>query len=202
MGVEDQLAAYYEAEAAAEGRPEPSELRTSIRTGFVDLLVAESRTSVVEIGAGPGRDAHAFVEAGIDYIGFDLAVGNARLAHEHGVTVIPGSLFDPPLRPASFASAWTMSTLLHVPDSRFDDAMTAIMSLVSSGAPVGLGVWGGQDREFVNESDRFDPPRFYSHRSDERLQQMLGRHGDVERFDSWVTDVEGWEYQFAVVRKR
>ena len=203
MGTNEQadLAAFYEAEAAAQGRPELSDLRTSIRSLFIDLLLSESRRSVVEIGAGPGRDVLDFVDAGIDHVGFDLAIGNARLACADGLIIIPGSLYEPPFRRGAFDAAWCMSTLLHVPDTRFDDALSAIMDLVVDGAPVGIGVWGGQDREFVMENDRFDPPRFFSHRSHERLQRMLSRHGDVERFDSWVTNEEGWQYQFAVVRR-
>ncbi len=93
-----------------------------------------------------------------------------------------------------------MSTLLHVPDVRFDEAMAATVALVRPGSPVAIGLWGGTNREFTNETDHFDPPRFFSSRADERVQAMLARFGEVESFESWPSDRSDWSYQFILLR--
>jgi SAM-dependent methyltransferase len=202
VSTERDLSDYYEREAAAGVRAVMGSRgrRDDLRSAFVDQLVREGRQSVVEVGSGPGTDAAPFISAGVVYAGFDLAVGNARLAHAAGLAIVPGSLFAPPFRPRSFDAGWTMSTLLHVPDDRFNEAVAATTSLLRPGSPLAIGLWGGRDREFVNETDHFDPPRFFSHRSDDRAQTMLSAHGTVEWFEAWPTDVGGWSYQFIVLR--
>ena len=202
MSTERDLSDYYEREAAAGARAAmgPRGRRDDLRSAFVDLLVREGRVSVVEVGSGPGTDAASFIDAGVRYAGFDLAVGNARYAHARGLAIVPGSLFAPPFRPDAFDAGWTMSTLLHVPDDRFDEALAATTSLLRPGAPLAIGLWGGRDREFVNDTDHLDPPRFFSHRSDDRAQAMLRAHGTVESFEAWPTEIDGWNYQFIVLR--
>lgn len=202
VSTERELSDYYDNEAAAGARVAMGArgLRDDLRTDFVARLVAEQRETVVEIGSGPGTDASAFLDAGIDYSGFDLSVGNSRVAMAAALRIVPGSLFNPPFRPASFDAGWTMSTLLHVPDERFEVAMQATVSLLRPGAPLAIGLWGGLDREFTNDIDHFDPPRFFSLRSDDRVQDMLAPFGEIEVFESWPNDRSDWCYQFVVVR--
>lgn len=202
MSDEGSLRAYYEAEAVAGARARMGSRgrRDVLREAFVAQLAREQRARVVEVGAGPGTDADVFVEAGLEHVGFDLSVGNARLARDADRTVIAGSLFAPPFRERSFDAGWTMSTLMHVPDDRFDAAMEATVSLLRLAAPLAIGLWGGIDREFTNETDHFDPPRFFSLRSDERVRTMLAPHGAIESFETWPNDRNDWCYQFIILR--
>ena len=202
MSVESDLTDYYDREAAAGVRFSMGSRgrRDDLRAAFIELLVAEGRSAIVEVGSGPGTDASAFTDAGVDYAGFDLAIGNSRIAHSRALRIVPASLFAPPYRPGCFDAGWTMSTLLHVPDDRFDAAMHATVSMLQPGAPLAIGLWGGIDREFTNDTDHFDPPRFFSLRADERIQTMMSRHGVVESFESWPNDRSDWSYQFVVLR--
>lgn len=202
MSSERNLREYYDREAAAGTRAARGSRgrRDELRAAFVGQLLAEERRSVVEIGAGPGTDAPAFVEAGLRYVGFDLSVGNARLARDAGLAIVPGSVYAPPLRRGAFDAGWTMSTLLHVPDDRFDDALRATTALLQPGSPLAIGLWGGIDEELVWEDDHFEPARFFSVRSHDRIQAMLGRHGVVESFESWENDRGPWSYQFILLR--
>lgn len=194
------LAAYYEREAAARSRTPHAGRREELRAEFIEQLRTESSHSLLDVGAGPGRDGRPFVDAGLSYVGVDLAFANAVLASEAGLELMQASLFDLPVRGRSIHAVWTMSTLLHVPDHRFDDAMGAIVACVRPGGLVAVGLWGGADREFVADTDHFVPPRFFSLRTDRRVRSMLGEHGDVEFFERWTPDPDGWNYQFAVVR--
>ncbi len=63
---------------------------------FADSIRAEGRRSVIDVGAGPATDAPAFLDAGVEYVGIDLAVANGVLANESGATVVAASLFDLP----------------------------------------------------------------------------------------------------------
>jgi hypothetical protein len=94
-----------------------------------------------------------------------------------------------------------MSTLVHVPDSRFEDAMNEITSVLQDGAPLAIGLWGGFDEELISTVQDIQPQRFFSLRSHDRAREMLAKHATVEHFETWdYGDASHWEYQFAIVR--
>lgn len=199
------LIAYYEQEVAVGRRTELPDHRVRVHDRFVALLRAEGRSSVVDLGSGPGLDTERFVARGFDAVGVDLAPANAVAMGERGLRGVAASLFSPPFQPASFDAAWTMSTLVHVPDDRFDDALAAIIALVPIGAPIAVGTWGGFDFEGVSEFGDIRPYRFFALRNHDRLERMLAAHGDIERFETSrpnpESDWSDWEYQFALLRR-
>jgi SAM-dependent methyltransferase len=200
--LRQRLTAYYDAEARTGARTRLSPRRVAMRRRFIDLLRIESRTTVLDVGAGPGHDVIGFAGAGFAAVGADLSIGNARLIGAAGVNSVVASLWHLPFAAGRFDAVWTMSTLVHVPDDRLDDALVALLAVVRPGGPVGIGTWGGRDGEGVSGFTRIDPPRFFALRGHDRMLATLERHGEVEH---WETDgpepTSGWEYQFAVVRR-
>jgi hypothetical protein len=69
------------------------------------------------------------------------------------------------------------------------------------GAPAAIGVWGGPDVEHRSEIDTYDPPRFFSRRSDERWRSLLATVGQVEEYETWAGGNSDFWYQWAVVRR-
>ncbi len=198
----EQLRNYYEVEAAGRLRPVHGDRRRRVRETFVELVTEEGRRSIVDVGAGPAVDGSAFVDAGLTYVGVDLAVGNAVIAAERGLGLVPASLFELPFRTATFDCGWSMSTLQHVPDARFHEAMREIVRVLRPGAPLGLGLWGGHERvlESTGASSGLTLPRHFTLRSHERTTAMLSEHGTVERFDTFPDGDSDWEYQVVVLR--
>jgi SAM-dependent methyltransferase len=159
---------------------------------------------VLEIGTGPGRDAAAFVEAGCRCTGVDLSAEHARRASVVGVAAAVASVRALPFPDGRFDAAWSMSTLMHVPEVAIDGALDELRRVLAPGAVAAIGVWGGADVEGITGNDRIEPPRLFSRRTDERWAAMLGaRIGPVERFTTWFDGQPGdYWYQFAVVRRR
>ena len=94
--LEADLAAYYDQEAGERAARDLQPRRVEHRAAFVDLLVAESRRRVVEIGTGPGVDAQAFLASGLAVSGVDLSPEHVRRAREVGVEAVVGSVLDLP----------------------------------------------------------------------------------------------------------
>ena len=201
MGLDADLIAFYEAEAHGRYRVALGELRTSLRSEFAALLRSEQRDGLVDVGAGPGLDTERWSADGFRVIGLDLAHANVEIIRARGLGAVTGSLLGLPFRVGAFEAAWTMSTLVHVPDDAVDDAMTELIRVVEPGGLIAIGTWGGRDFEGVPEVGALRPYRFFALRSHERWQRQLGAHGSVERFAVFEPDrTSGWEYQFAVVR--
>jgi SAM-dependent methyltransferase len=199
--LEADLATYYDQEAAERAARDLQPRRVEHRSAFLELLVAEGRHRVVEVGTGPGVDAQAFLARGLAVSGVDLSPEHVRRAREVGVDAYVATVLGLPFADDSFDGGWTMSTLLHVPDRHLDAALAEILRVLAPGAPLAVGVWGGPDREGPSEQDRFQPPRFFSLRSHERWRAALERHAPVEQWDTWTPEGQTWTYQWAVLRR-
>jgi SAM-dependent methyltransferase len=197
---ERDLVAYYDNEVHERaGRDLPPD-RVARRGGYVEQLRAEGRRSVLEVGTGPGRDGTAFARAGLDYTGVDLAPASVTVCRELGLDVRVASVLDLPFADGAFDAGWTMSTLLHVADADLDAALAEIVRVLRPAAPLAVGLWGGRDLEEGPRGEpTHGPARFFSFRSDERVRAALGRHGTIERWETWEGDSD-LRYQFAVLR--
>lgn len=189
--------AYYEQEAVERARPALRPNRIGLRNDFIDLLAAEGRRSVVDFGAGPGRDVAGFREAGLRAVGIDLAVANATLAaaSHKGSPVIPGSILAPPIRCGSFDAGWSISTLMHLDRVQADRALEAMTATLKPGAPFLIGVWGGDDEYRVDDDTIADRSRPFHLRSPETNRSLIGRWGDIEAESISDESVSGQYYQ-------
>ena len=178
MSHHSELRAYYEAEADQRLRGPLAGPRLEWRQAFIELLRTERRSSVVDFGAGPGRDVAGFRAAGIHAIGLDLAIGNARLAREAGDLVVPGDVAQPPFRPGSFEGAWSMSTLMHLPDAAAKQALAAMAAATVPHSPMVVGVWGGNDELRFDEQIAGQRRPFYR-RSTESNTALFSQVAEV-----------------------
>ena len=124
---------------------------------------------------------------------------HARLATSVGANSVVATARALPFPGEAFDVVWSMSTLMHVPDSAIDGALAEIARVLVPGGTAVIGVWGGADVEDYLQNPRYDPPRLFARRSNERWRQMLGRIGAVERYEDWHRDDEAFWYQWALV---
>lgn len=197
--VERDLADYYDQEAADRAERKLGERRIEARTRFRALLPPSP--SFLEVGPGAGRDSGAFVEAGIDVVGVDLSHEQSRHASMSGAGPVVATVRQMPFADGSFDALWTMSTLMHVPDSAIELALAELRRVLSPGALAAIGVWGGPDIEGTGDKDAYDPPRLFSRRSDARWETLLATLGTVEQFENWHPELDDFWYQFAIVRR-
>lgn len=199
---ESDLARYYDQEAPVRAARAGDPHRVARREDFIALLSAEQRTTVLEVGTGPGKDAAAFVTAGRRVVGVDLSAAHVQLARVNNVDAVIASVRALPFPSGLCDAGWTMSTLLHVPNAAFDSAMREICRVLRPGAPLAIGLWGAAaDREGINDRDTIVPRRFFSYRTDQRVRSMLEPYGEIERFDSWASAFAAdLTYQFCVLR--
>ena len=201
MAFDADLTAYYEAEARGNHRTKQVDLRVGLRQRFGKLLRGESRTRILDVGAGPGLDVAGFQADGFAVVGLDLAPANVDVMRRRGLSALAGSLYQLPFRTGAFEALWSMSTFVHVPDERNDEAITEMLRVVQPAGLLGVGTWGGVDFEGLLEVGDLRPYRFFSLASHARWRATLARHADVELFETFETDDPlRWEYQFTVLR--
>ncbi|WP_129668045.1 class I SAM-dependent methyltransferase [Phytoactinopolyspora endophytica] len=143
--VEQDLVTYYDSKATSRAQRELSPERRAWRADYIQRLVRERRTTILEIGTGPGRDGEAFASVGLRYRGVDLSSGQAAEARSIGLDVQVASALDLPFERDSFDAAWTMSTLMHLHTDGLPRALDEITRVVRPASPVAIGVWGADE---------------------------------------------------------
>jgi SAM-dependent methyltransferase len=194
------LRAYYEREAELGRRGPVGANRLAVRNEFIELLGREGRHRILDLGAGPGIDVIGFVEAGIECIGVDLAVGNSKLAAGRGLCVVTGSISTPPFRPSSFDAGWSMSTFMHVHEEDAANVARAMAEPLRAGAPLMVGLWGGARRDEIDTTQLEGEQRLFSLRPAELNGNLLSAAGATEHIETWDVGPDHWEYQLFLIR--
>ncbi len=186
--VERETASYYDVEEGREDRPlDPR--RVAARERFVAIVDGARRLGpVLEIGTGPGRDALAMAEAGLNVVGVDLSSGHAARAAARGLTMAVGSARALPFAAGSIGAMWSMSTLMHIPAVAIEGAMHEVARVLAPGATVAIGVWAGPDIEHFSDAPVDRPSearRLFSRRSEQRWRPLLEVLGRIDHFEVW-----------------
>jgi SAM-dependent methyltransferase len=201
--LRDDLARYYDQDAAGRaGRGLVAE-RIRRRAQFVSSLQGEGAHRILEIGLGPGVDAVAFREAGFDIVGVDLSAEHVRLAREAGIEAHVAAAQELPFEDDSFDALWCASVLMHMPDPDLDEALAECARVLRPGSPAALGMWGGDGTQGINPDDTLEPPRFFAWRTDQQIQDAIARHARIEQFDTWPVAGAGghdFRYQWCLAR--
>lgn len=199
--VEADLTKYYDAEGDARSDRPVDPRRVAARDQFLARLAGSERL-VLEIGSGPGRDAGSFHDAGHHVAAIDLSIEHLRRCRATGASAVRATARQLPFAVHAFDAVWSMSTLMHVPNSTIEGVLADIARVLRPDGLAAIGVWGGPDIEDNSVKDRASgsPPRLFSRRSSRRWRELLATIGDVEGLEEWGDDPD-FTYQLAVVRR-
>lgn len=89
-----------------------------------------------------------------------------------------------------------LNCLWHVPGAALPAVLQNIRNLLRPAGLFFLGVYGGFEEEGIYEKDYHVPPRFFSHHSDEFMQQVTAPYFDLVSFK--VIEAPGRNMHFSV----
>ncbi|MFG6193342.1 class I SAM-dependent methyltransferase [Nonomuraea sp. JJY05] len=154
------------------------------REAFLSRLRGERCGRLLEVGAGTGQDSAYFQENGLEVVAVDLSPAMVALCRQKGVEAHAMDFLSLDFPPCSFDAVYAVNCLLHVPNSDLPAVMDAIHTLMRPGGLFFLGVYGGGSLtgEGPFEGDDHHPPRFFSFRGDEQLQEYARKAFEVVDF--------------------
>jgi len=190
----------YDGGAESRDQMEKTPWKLAERTAFLGRLRAEGRQRLLEIGAGTGQDSVFFADNQLDVIAIDLSSAMVELCRAKGIDARVMDLLHLDFPAESFDAAYAMNCLLHVPNVDLPASLAAIAAVLRPGGLFFLGVYGGNGSEGVAEWDhQHDPPRFFSWRTDEQLQEFA--RGSFEIVDFHVVGSDEYRFQSLTLRK-
>ncbi len=144
------------------------------RANFLAHLQRENKQTLIEIGAGPGRDSLFFQQNGLEVIATDVSPEMVKLCQAKGLTAYEMDFASLEF-PEPFAAIFALNCLLHVPKKDLPAILQRLHGLLQPGGLFFMGLYGGEDFEGVYEHDEHEPKRYFSKYLDEQIQEVVGR---------------------------
>ena len=143
------------------------------RANFLTLLQSKRKRSLLEIGAGTGRDSKFFQEMGMNVTCIDLSPEMIKFCRQKGLSAIVMDMAHLDFAPNSFEAVYSLNSLLHISNAEFRSVVKNIRSILAPAGLFYLGVYGGEEEfEGVWEKDSYEPKRFFSFRTDENIRKL------------------------------
>lgn len=192
----------YNRHAAEREAMEKTDWKLAERQNFADMLRAEGKALLLEIGPGPGKDSVFFREEGLRVSCADASEEMVKLCLAKGLDAKVMDFGDMAYPDESFDAVYGMNCLLHVPKQRIPAVLSEIRRVLKPGGLFFWGVYGGEESEGIWEKDSYEPKRFFSFYTDEGIREQAAAGGFAEVvFHTVELPGNGLHFQALTLRK-
>jgi len=204
MDINRSLREAYDKKADVRDKEAPKEWKIRERNTFLALLLDEGKTSLLEIGAGPGRDSLYFKDQGLDVVCVDFSCEMVKLCREKGLIAYQMDVRDLQDLKGSFDAVFALNCLLHLPRIELPVILKAIQEKLNPNGLFYMGLYGGQNQEGIWEQDTYEPKRFFSFYSDDHIKNMLNKVFNIHGFRQIPNDDPSSDvyFQSIILRKK
>lgn len=157
--------------------------------------------TVLEIGAGPGRDSLFLKEQGFDMTTVDLSEEMVRLCRQKGLRARVMDFYDLDFTDRSFDAVYAMNCLLHVPKAQLPEVLSEIKRVLKPGGLFYLGLYGGMDTDGIWEQDAYEPKRYFAMYPDEEIRKKMQGYFRIEDFHTRDMGEGAPHFQSMLLRK-
>ncbi|MDV2582373.1 class I SAM-dependent methyltransferase [Alkalibacillus haloalkaliphilus] len=193
----------YNQKAVERNSSSLQEWKVKEREKFLEYLLTEGCKSLLEIGAGPGKDSLYFKEQGLNTISTDISPEMIKLCKKKGLDAEVMSFANLDYPDHYFDSIWALNCLLHVSRKEIKGVLAEIKRVLKPSGLLYIGVYGGRNQEGVWKDDHYNPKRFFSFYDDESIKQLLAEFFIIENFEVVPKETVGGDFHFqsVVLRK-
>lgn len=191
----------YNQQAQQRNQSEIEEWKAAERALFLSMLKNEGKRSLLEVGAGHGRDSKFFQDNGFHVTCIDLSPEMVRLCQQKGLDARLMDMIDLEFPDHSFDAVYALNSLLHVPKEELPTVLQNVHRVLRAEGLFYMGVYGGYDFEGIWEQDAYQPKRFFSFHSNEGLRQAVTPYFTLLSFRSIPLHYETLHFQSITLRK-
>lgn len=183
--LKNQLAAAYDADAQRRGSSDFREdWKLKQRDRFAQVIKAEGKKSLLEIGAGDGFDASYFQYQGFEVLATDLSPKMVEECERRGLSARVADVYSLDKLGRTFGAVYSMNVLLHVPQKDLLLVLKNVRDALNDDGLFFLGLYGGVEREEVkSDSNMMNMPRFFSFVSDATLKGIVSSVFEIVSFE-------------------
>ncbi len=195
-----QLKQFYDENAPVRDRSSIETWKVVERQHFLNRLIEEDAQTLLEIGAGVGRDSQFFQENGLTVTSTDLSAEMVAHCRAKGLTAHQLDFMQLPQLNQTFDAIFALNCLLHVAQADLQSVLTQIKQRLQPSGLFYYGVYGGNRFEGMREQHE-QIPRFFSFYSDEEIQEIVGERFELVEFRRVeVSDTADYHFQSMIWR--
>lgn len=191
----------YNAKAEQRAKGEFEDWKADERAQFLSLLQKAKKRTLLELGAGHGRDSLFFQDQGLRVTCIDLSPKMVELCLQKGLDARVMDMVELDFKPNSFDGAYALNSFLHLPKDEFPKALENVRMILKPAGLFYLGLYGGIDFAGPWENDTYAPKRFFSFYSDENLNNFLISKFEVLYFKRIELENSELSFQSVILRK-
>jgi cyclopropane fatty-acyl-phospholipid synthase-like methyltransferase len=199
--VKEILRQAYNNFAHEREKNELQEWKKRPRDSFLELLINEGKSTLLDIGSGTGRDSKFFMNNKFDVMAVDLSDEMIRLCQEKGIESYQLDFYNLHQIGKKFDAVWSMNSLLHVEKASLNLVLEEIRNVLKPFGLYFMGVYGGEDSEGIWQDDKYTPHRFFSFYTDETIQKVVSNYFQVISFERIETGGK-YHFQSIIMRKK
>ena len=199
--IKNNLKQSYNAHAYEREKNEMQEWKVKPRDTFLSLIKDESKVSLLEIGAGHGRDSKFFIENNLQVTAIDLSQEMVKLCTEKGIEAYEMDFYDLSKLNKKFDAVWALNCLLHVKKASLGLVLNEINNILNPKGLFFMGVYGGEDKEGIWENDIYTPKRFFSFYTDDSIKEVVEEYFDIVSFKK-IDSGGKYYFQSIILRKK
>ena len=208
--IKSNLRAYYNEEAVLRDISPKQGWKLEVRERFLELVKAEGKQTLLELGAGAGHDSKYFMDNGVTVTAIDLSSEMVKLCKAKSIEAYEMDYYEVANIGKKFDCIWSMNSLLHVPKTELPRVLQSIESIINLSGLFYMGVYGGVDEESDFYNERASAPRFFSRFTNGALEVVLSKFFDIIDFAQYEVTKgakaffhnDGLHFQSVVMRKR
>lgn len=143
---------------------------------FVGRFAELSSGIVLDVGAGPGRDAELLRNAGKTVVCFDASKSMVEMCKAKGFDAVVGDFNHLPFKDGVFAGVWAYTSLIHVPAYEAERALKEIKRVLVPQGVLALGLIEGAGEEY-KETAGVKGARWFSYYAEHDAIDLLEEQG-------------------------
>lgn len=201
VNIKDSLRQSYNNHAYEREKNEMQDWKLQPRQDFLKKIKVENKTTLLEIGAGTGRDSRFFINNNLQVTAVDLSDEMTKLCKEKGIEAYTLDFAEIAKLGRKFDAIWAMNCLLHVEKAKLGLVLQGINSVLEPSGLFFMGVYGGEDKEGIWDEDFYTPKRFFSFYTETNLRKVVEEYFDIVSFETINTERK-YNLQSIVMRKR
>jgi SAM-dependent methyltransferase len=175
--------------------------KVKLRDSFLKLLLNEDKSTLLDIGAGTGKDSRFFMNNNIDVIAVDISGEMIKLCREKGIESYESDFYNLYNICKKVDAVWSMNSLLHVEKANLNSVLKEIKSVLNPFGLFFMGVYGGENSEGIWQDDIYTPHRFFSFYTDEDIKEVVSKYFELISFERIETGGK-YHFQSIIMRKK
>jgi SAM-dependent methyltransferase len=193
--IKASLRVFYDQDAQRRNESSLQPWKQTERKRFLEELRQQGANSLLELGAGVGKDSRYFQDQGLDVTALDLSPEMVKLCKEKHLNAFVMDFTQLEFPPETFDAVYAFNALLHTPKKDLANVLTNVRRVLKPKGLFYFGVYGGNEFEGVWQDDWAEPKRFFAYYTDKSLLEIVSRMFELVYFHQVAVE-RGADFHF------